>query len=190
MKTALSWRPVAVIAAVAGILIAAPVVVAAAFGDQGESLETTRTIVLGGDDPSFGAELDVPESWPDCGRGFSLSPGSHEYVCGDVTVTTRSARGVHDLAEFGRRAVRSHVLADASDMDMLPMGVPADPEVIGWVGGGLESWDGDVYSVVVLGREMGNKGPDGIVAIVNGDGDAVDDAVAAIGKRVTFGEER
>ena len=86
--------------------------------------------------------------------------------------------------------MRSHVLADASDMDMLPMGVPADPEVIGWVGGGLESWDGDVYSVVVLGRGWGTKGPDGIVAIVNGDGDAVDDAVAAIGKRVTFGEER
>lgn len=190
MKTALSWRPVAVVAAVAGILTAAPVVLAAAFGEQGESLETTRTVVLGGDGPSFGAEFDVPDTWPDCDRGFSLTYGHDEYTCGDATITTGSARGVDDLAEYGRRALRSHILLDASDMEMRPMTVPGAPDIIAWGGGGLETTDGDSYAVIVFGREMGNKGPDGIVAIINGEAAAVDAATSAIAKGTTFGEAR
>ena len=104
-------------------------------------------------------------------------------------MTTRSADGVDDLAEFGRRALRAHTLTDASDMDMAPADVPADSGIIGWIGRGLETWDGNIYSVVIFGRELGDKGADGIVAIVNGDGDTVDDAVEAIVKSITFGEE-
>ena len=169
---------VAIVGAVALAASLAPVALAAglsaAKGEEAASLESVRTVVLGGDDAPFAASFDVRDGEPDCTREFALTIGAHQFTCGDVVIETRSA-------------------VDVEAPDLRPAETPRAPGLIAWSGSPVENVYGTVYRVIVLGEEDAEAddeaGASAIVAIVSGDGDAVDDAAATILADVRAGEE-
>ncbi len=188
---------VAIVGAVALAASLAPVALAAglsaAKGEEAASLESVRTVVLGGDDAPFAASFDVRDGEPDCTREFALTIGAHQFTCGDVVIETRSAVDVEDLPRFGARALRATLFSDDPAPDLRPAETPRAPGLIAWSGSPVENVYGTVYRVIVLGEEDAEAddeaGASAIVAIVSGDGDAVDDAAATILADVRAGEE-
>lgn len=181
-------RPVALVSAVALAATLAPVALAAglstAKGEEAEVLETVRTVTLGGEDASYSALFDVRDGAPDCDRATSLTVGAHEFTCGDVTIETRSAEGVEDLARFGVRAIRAKTFSDSPAPEMRAAETPRAPGLLAWSGTPVASFDGVTHQVIVLGEEgaaAGSaEGARGLVAIVSGDAEDVDDATATI----------
>lgn len=181
-------RPVALVSAVALAATLAPVALAAglstAKGEEAEVLETVRTVTLGGEDASYSALFDVRDGAPDCDRATSLTVGAHEFTCGDVTIETRSAEGVEDLPRFGVRAIRAKTFSDSPAPEMRAAETPRAPGLLAWSGTPVTSFDGVTYQVIVLGEEgaaAGSaEGARGLVAIVSGDAEDVDDATATI----------
>lgn len=206
-------RMVAIVGAVALAATLAPVAIAAglssAQGEDAAALESVRTVVLGGDGATFTAAFDVRDGDPDCTREISLTVGAHQFTCGDVTIETRSADGVEDLPRFGARAIRAKLLADEPAPDLRPAETPRAPGVIAWSGSPVEGIDGTVHRVIVLGDEPAAShsgragegadpesepvdddfGASALVAVISGDGDAVDDAAATILADVRAGDE-
>ena len=150
-------------------------------------------VVLGGDGTPFAASFDVRDGEPDCTREFALTIGAHQFTCGDVVIETRSAVDVEDLPRFGARALRATLFSDDPAPDLRPAETPRAPGLIAWSGSPVENVYGTVYRVIVLGEEDAEAddeaGASAIVAIVSGDGDAVDDAAATILADVRAGEE-
>ena len=181
-------RPVALVSAVALAATLAPVALAAglssAKGEEAEVLESVRTVTLGGEDASYSALFDVRDGAPDCDRATSLTVGAHEFTCGDVTIETRSAEGVEDLPRFGVRAIRAKTFSDSPAPEMRAAETPRAPGLLAWSGTPVTSFDGVTYQVIVLGEEgaaAGSaEGARGLVAIVSGDAEDVDDATATI----------
>lgn len=181
-------RPVALVSAVALAATLAPVALAVglstAKGEEAEVLETVRTVTLGGEDASYSALFDVRDGAPDCDRATSLTVGAHEFTCGDVTIETRSAEGVEDLPRFGVRAIRAKTFSDSPAPEMRAAETPRAPGLLAWSGTPVTSFDGVTYQVIVLGEEgaaAGSaEGARGLVAIVSGDAEDVDDATATI----------
>lgn len=181
-------RPVALVSAVALAATLAPVALAAglstAKGEEAEVLETVRTVTLGGEDASYSALFDVRDGAPDCDRATSLTVGAHEFTCGDVTIETRSAEGVEDLPRFGVRAIRAKTFSDSPAPEMRAAETPRAPGLLAWSGTPVTSFDGVPHQVIVLGEEgaaAGSaEGARGLVAIVSGDAEDVDDATATI----------
>lgn len=181
-------RPVALVSAVALAATLAPVALAAglstAKGEEAEVLETVRTVTLGGEDASYSALFDVRDGAPDCDRATSLTVGAHEFTCGDVTIETRSAEGVEDLPRFGVRAIRAKTFSDSPAPEMRAAETPRAPGLLAWSGTPVTSFDGVTHQVIVLGEEgaaAGSaEGARGLVAIVSGDAEDVDDATATI----------
>ncbi|MDK8767789.1 hypothetical protein ACLB3A_10905 [Corynebacterium freneyi] len=190
---------VAIVGAVALAASLAPVAIAAGLsatkGEEAASLESVRTVSLGGDGAPFAASFDVRDGEPDCTREFALTIGAHQFTCGDVVIETRSAVDVEDLPRFGARALRATLFSDDPAPDLRPAETPRAPGLIAWSGSPVEDVYGTVYRVIVLGEEDGDDeagdevGASAIVAIVSGDGDAVDDAAATILADVRAGEE-
>lgn len=183
-----SHRTVALVSAVALAATLAPVALAAglssAKGEEAEVLESVRTVTLGGEDASYSALFDVRDGAPDCDRATSLTVGAHEFTCGDVTIETRSAEGVEDLPRFGVRAIRAKTFSDSPAPEMRAAETPWAPGLLAWSGTPVTSFDGVTYQVIVLGEEgaaAGSaEGARGLVAIVSGDAEDVDDATATI----------
>lgn len=181
-------RPVALVSAVALAATLAPVALAVglstAKGEEAEVLETVRTVTLGGEDASYSALFDVRDGAPDCDRATSLTVGAHEFTCDDVTIETRSAEGVEDLPRFGVRAIRAKTFSDSPAPEMRAAETPRAPGLLAWSGTPVTSFDGVTYQVIVLGEEgaaAGSaEGARGLVAIVSGDAEDVDDATATI----------
>ena len=101
---------------------------------------------------------------------------------------------VEDLPRFGARALRATLFSDDPAPDLRPAETPRAPGLIAWSGSPVEDVYGTVYRVIVLGEEDAEDSDDeagasAIVAIVSGDGDAVDDAAATILADVRAGEE-
>ncbi|MGV3114781.1 hypothetical protein ACEE18_09265 [Corynebacterium freneyi] len=190
---------VAIVGALALAASLAPVAIAAGLsatkGEEAASLESVRTVALGGDGAPFTASFDVRDGEPDCTREFALTIGAHQFTCGDVVIETRSAVDVEDLPRFGARALRATLFSDDPAPDLRPSETPRAPGLIAWSGSPVEDVYGTVYRVIVLGEEDGDDeaddeaGASAIVAIVSGDGDAVDDAAATILADVRESEE-
>lgn len=186
---------VAVVGAVALAASLAPVALAAGLsatkGEEAASLESVRTVVLGGDGAPFAASFDVRDGEPDCTREFALTIGAHQFTCGDVVIETRSAVDVEDLTRFGARALRATLFSDDPAPELRPAETPHAPGLIAWSGSPVEDVYGTVYRVIVLGEEddYDEAGASAIVAIVSGDGDAVDAAAATILADVRAGEK-
>lgn len=188
-------RMVAIVGALALAASLAPVALAAGLsatkGEEAASLESVRTISLGGDGAPFAASFYVRDGEPDCTREFALTIGAHQFTCGDVVIETRSAVDVEDLPRFGARALRATLFSDDPAPDLRPAETPRAPGLIAWSGSPVEDVYGTVYRVIVLGEEDDDDeaGASAIVAIVSGDGNAVDDAAATILADVRAGEE-
>lgn len=188
-------RKVAIVGALALAASLAPVAIAAGLsatkGEEAASLESVRTVVLGGDGAPFAASFDVRDGESDCTREFALTIGAHQFTCGDVVIETRSAVDVEDLPRFGARALRATLFSDDPAPDLRPAETPRAPGLIAWSGSPVEDVYGTVYRVIVLGEEDDDDeaGASAIVAIMSGDGDAVDDAAATILADVRAGEE-
>lgn len=186
---------VAVVGAVALAASLAPVALAAGLsamkGEEAASLESVRMVVLGGDGAPFAASFDVRDGEPDCTREFALTIGAHQFTCGDVVIETRSAVDVEDLPRFGARALRATLFSDDPAPELRPAETPHAPGLIAWSGSPVEDVYGTVYRVIVLGEEddYDEAGASAIVAIVSGDGDAVDAAAATILADVRAGEK-
>lgn len=206
-------RRVAAAVAIAVVGTVAPVIAAAGLsaardGDA-DVIETVRTVTLGGVEPAYRAVFDVPEGAPDCDRKTSQSPIGQLFVCGDVTIDTRSAQDVDDPAVFGQRAVRATVLANDPVPHMEPADVPQAPGMTAWTGSPVTDATGKTVRVIVLADGTGkgagngtgepadendaadnekndaadggeNKGTSALVAVVSGDAGRVDDAVSTI----------
>ncbi len=183
-----SHRTVALVSAVALAATLAPVALAAglssAKGEEAEVLESVRTVTLGGEDASYSALFDVRDGAPDCDRATSLTVGAHEFTCDDVTIETRSAEGVEDLPRFGVRAIRAKTFSDSPAPEMRAAETPRAPGLLAWSGTAVTSFDGGTHQVIVRGEEgaaAGSaEGARGLVAIVSGDAEDVDDATATI----------
>lgn len=183
-----SHRTVALVSAVALAATLAPVALAAglssAKGEEAEVLESVRTVTLGGEDASYSALFDVRDGAPDCDRATSLTVGAHEFTCDDVTIETRSAEGVEDLPRFGVRAIRAKTFSDSPAPEMRAAETPRAPGLLAWSGTPVTGLDGVTHQVIVLGEEgtaAGSaEGARGLVAIVSGDAEDVDDATATI----------
>lgn len=190
---------VAIVGALALAASLAPVALAAGLsatkGEEAASLESVRTVSLGGDGAPFAASFYVGDGEPDCTREFALTIGAHQFTCGDVVIETRSAVDVEDLPRFGARALRATLFSDDPAPDLRPAETPRAPGLIAWSGSPVEDVYGTVHRVIVLGEEddddeAGDEaGASAIVAIVSGDGNAVDDAAATILADVRAGEE-
>lgn len=188
-----TWRPLAAVVAVSAVLTLLPIVIAAALGSQGQSLETTRTITLGGATPAFEAKFEAPANWPDCNREFAESASARQYTCGDVRLVTRSASDVEDLPRFASRTMRANIFNDASMFTITPLQLPDAPGIIAWASDAIEMTDGNSYRVLVFGKEKqddGKTSTSGISVVINGDTALVEESAAIIGKSITFGGKR
>lgn len=198
---------VALAATLAPVALAAGL--SSAKGEEAEVLESVRTVTLGGEDASYSALFDVRDGAPDCDRATSLTVGAHEFTCDDVTIETRSAEGVEDLPRFGVRAIRAKTFSDSPAPEMRAAETPRAPGLLAWSGTPVTGLDGVTRQVIVLGEEgaaadpadadpagsggaaesadidgvadSGSaEGARGLVAIVSGDAEDVDDATATI----------
>ena len=198
---------VALAATLAPVALAAEL--SSAKGEEAEVLESVRTVTLGGEDASYSALFDVRDGAPDCDRATSLTVGAHEFTCDDVTIETRSAEGVEDLPRFGVRAIRAKTFSDSPAPEMRAAETPWAPGLLAWSGTPVTGLDGVTHQVIVLGEEgtaadpadadpagsggaaesadidgvadSGSaEGARGLVAIVSGDAEDVDDATATI----------
>ncbi|MFL0447887.1 hypothetical protein [Corynebacterium xerosis] len=198
---------VALAATLAPVALAAGL--SSAKGEEAEVLESVRTVTLGGEDASYSALFDVRDGAPDCDRATSLTVGAHEFTCDDVTIETRSAEGVEDLPRFGVRAIRAKTFSDSPAPEMRAAETPRAPGLLAWSGTPVTGLDGVTHQVIVLGEEgtaaypadadptgsggaaesadidgvadSGSaEGARGLVAIVSGDAEDVDDATATI----------
>lgn len=197
---------VALAATLAPVALAAGL--STAKGEAAEVFETVRTVTLGGADASYSALFDVRDGASACDRASSLTVGAHEFTCGDVTIETRSAEGVEDLPRFGVRAIRAKTFSDSPAPEMRAAETPRAPGLLAWSGTPVTGLDGVTHQVIVLGEEgaaadpagadsgsadpadpagsgggadFGSaEGARGLVAIVSGDAEDVDDATATI----------